>query len=242
MNNGTLYAIGVGPGDPELITVKGANLISSCRHLFVPKARIKSESAALSIIERYIKEGTDLHELVFPMTNDENELKKRWEESGRRIADVLKTGSDACFVTLGDPSLYSTFIYLVRALRGILEDAKVVIVPGVAAFSAAAALTGFPIGEGREQVTIVPTGDDLDDVRRAVSAGGTVVLMKIGKRLGKILDLLEELKLMESAVFVSYAGMEKERIETDLHKLRNDGPEAGYLSIILLHAKGNGKK
>ena len=148
----------------------------------------------------------------------------------------MRTGEDACFLTLGDPLLYSTYIYLLRELKAVLPGAKVVTVPGVTAFSAAAALTDFPVGEQKEPVTVIPTADDPEDVRRALAGRGTVILMKVGKRLKDILHLLEEAGLMERSVFVSHAGMENERIETDLRRLRAEDPEAGYLSIILVHA------
>jgi precorrin-2/cobalt-factor-2 C20-methyltransferase len=238
MNRGTLFGIGVGPGDPDLITVRGATILAGCAHVFVPKARKGAESVALGIAQKHISPKAQIHEILFPMTTDRSELEKRWEESAEVIAEILETGADACFLTLGDALLYSTYIYMLRALRRRIPDVKVVTVPGITAFSAAASLAEFPVGEAKEPVTIVPTADDLEDVRRAISAGGTVVLMKIGKRLNQILDLLEEVGVIENGVFVSHAGMDTERIETDLHSLRGENAEAGYLSIILIRGKG----
>jgi len=237
MNTGTLYGIGIGPGDPELITLKGARLISACRNLFVPKARTASESVALAIARPLIGPETRIEEIVFPMTADREELAERWDEAAARVANVLMAGEEACFVTLGDPLLYSTYIYLLRALRRIIPDLNAVTVPGITAFSAAAALTDFPVGEGWEPVTIVPAADDLRSVRRALAQGGTVVLMKIGKRLPELLDLLDGEGLLESSVFVSHATMAEQRIETNLRRLKAEGPEAGYLAIILVHAR-----
>jgi precorrin-2/cobalt-factor-2 C20-methyltransferase len=233
MKLGTLYGIGVGPGDPELITVKGAKLLASCNHLFVPKARIKSESVALEIVKSYVNGHTRVHELVFPMVTDKAALMKKW--------DVLKTGSDACFVTLGDSMLYSTYIYLLRALKVAVPDVKTVTIPGITAFSAVAALTDFPVGEAKEPVTIIPAADDLTAAENALKGEGTVVLMKIGKRLPAILELLERSGVIDDAVFVANAGMEDQRLETDLRKLKDEDPETGYLSIILVHA-GRGKQ
>ncbi|MCX5821100.1 MAG: precorrin-2 C(20)-methyltransferase [Deltaproteobacteria bacterium] len=238
---GTLYGIGIGPGDPELITLKGARLISACRNLFVPKARTASESVALDIARPLLAPGVRIEELLFPMTADRKELAERWDAAAARVAAVLTAGEDACFLTLGDPLLYSTYIYLLRALRKIIPDLNAVTVPGITAFGAAAALTDFPVGEGREPVTIVPAADDLIAVRRALTAGGTVVLMKIGKRLPEVLDLLDGEGLLESSVFVSHATMAGQRIETDLRRLKAEAPEAGYLSIILVHANKNGE-
>ena len=236
MKRGTLYGIGVGPGDPELISVRGVNVMRKCSHVFVPIARIKAESVALSIAKRYVPDAARIHEVVFPMVTDRDELQDRWDESAELVARVLEEGHDACFLTLGDPLLYSTYIYLVRALRQRLQDCEVVTVPGITAFSAVAALTDFPVGESKEPVVIVPTADDLEDVRRALDMGGTVILMKIGKRLNAVLDLLEETNTLERGVFVARAGMPEQRIETDLNRLRGSGAEIGYLSTMLIHA------
>ena len=238
MKRGTLYGIGVGPGDPELITVKGANILSRCRHAFVPKARTASDSLALSIAARYLGCATKIHELVFPMTSECEELSRSWGESAREIITVLERGEDACFLTLGDPLLYSTYIYLLREIRAMVPDMNVITVPGVTAFSAAAALSEFPIGEAKEPVVVVPTADDLEEVRRSLKERGTVILMKIGRRLPDILNILEEAGLIDRSVFVSHAGMSNQQVETDLRALRNAGDKAGYLSIILVHTGG----
>lgn len=238
MKKGTLYGIGVGPGDPDLITIKGAKILASCPHVFVPKARLAGESVALSIAQEHIHDGAEIHEVVFPMTMDKAELVLRWEESARMIASVLESGSDACFLTLGDAFLYSTYIYMLRSLRRILPEVDVVTVPGVTVFSAAAALAEFPVGEGKDSVTIIPTADDLDAVRKALSAGGTLILMKIGKRLGRIIDILERAGAIGRSVFISHAGMQDERVVTDLETMRGEAVETGYLSIILVRGKG----
>ena len=237
MKIGTLYGIGVGPGDPELITLKGVRLLRQCPHVFVPKARTATDSVALSIARRYLSSSSQVHELIFPMSSDQADLARHWMVSAGEIAAVLKGGEDACFLTLGDPLLYSTYIYLLRELKNLWPEARVVTVPGVTAFSAAAALAGFPVGEKKETVTIIPTADDLEDVRRVLSGGGTVILMKVGRRLREILNVLEEAKVIDHSVFVSHAGMENEQVETNLRRLNAEDPQAGYLSIILAHAE-----
>jgi len=235
MKLGTLYGIGVGPGDPELITLKGAKILQGCAHVFVPKAQMGAESVALKIARAQINSDARIHELVFPMTADPKDLMAKWEESAAQVAAVLETSADACFLTLGDPFLYSTYIYLLRALIRRMPQVQVVTVPGIMAFSAAAAVALFPVGEGKNPVTIIPTADDLTAVRNALSTGGTIILMKIGKRLKDIIDLLEEFKVIKDSVFVSHVGMATQRIETDLRSLAHAEPQTGYLSIILIH-------
>jgi precorrin-2/cobalt-factor-2 C20-methyltransferase len=236
MKTGTLYGIGVGPGDPDLITVRGARILEGSTHVFVPTARKGAKSVALNIARKHVNPSAEVREIVFPMTTDRSELSAIWEESARVVAEVLQSGTDACFLTLGDAFLYSTYTYLVRALRGRIPGVRVVTIPGITAFSAAAAQAEFPVGEGKETVTIVPTADDLDSVKQALEGGGTVVLMKIGKRLPQILDLVEKFDSIDRSAFVSHVGMENEWIETDLSKLRNgDQEKRGYLSVLLVH-------
>jgi precorrin-2/cobalt-factor-2 C20-methyltransferase len=232
---GHFYGMGVGPGDPDLLTVKAASILGRCMHVVVPKPKADGGSVALEIARRYIPGTAVVHELVFPMTTDKAELSRRWREAARTIASLLETGADVCFLTLGDALVYSTYIYLLRELKEIAPNIQVETVPGITSFSAAAALTDFPLGEGKEPITIVPTADDLTAVRRAVEAGGTVVLMKIGKRLGEIVDLLDQLEVLDDAVFVQRAGQPMQRVELNLRKLRGMEAEAGYLSIILVH-------
>lgn len=230
---GTLYGIGIGPGDPDLITVKGVQLLSRCRHVVVPKASESADSVALRIVRKHLNPAAEVHELVFPMTTRQDKLMARWRETAAYVTSLLSQGEDVCFPTLGDAFLYSTYIYLVRALRNIQPDVHIVTIPGVTAFSAAAATTEFVVGEGKQLVTIIPTADDLTDLRDALHRRGTVVIMKIGKRLDAVLDLLEEHKALESGVFASHLGMPGEQVETDLRKLRGCDEKAGYLSIIL---------
>ena len=235
---GTLYGIGVGPGDPELMTVKGAKVLERCNHVFVPKARSDNGSIALAIAGGYLRPGCEGHELVFPMSGDRGELSSHWTEAAGSVAQVLSTGEDGCFLTLGDPFLYSTYIYLVRSLRERLPGVGLVTVPGITAFSAAASMAEFPVGEGRERVVIVPASDDLDAVRDALAAGGTVILMKVGRRLAALLDLIGEAGLFERAVYVARAGLEGQEVWTDLSRLRRERVQADYLSILLVHAGG----
>ena len=235
-NTGTFYGIGVGPGDPELLTVKAAGILGRCKNVVVPKAKAEGDSVALEIAGRYVGKDSTIHELVFPMTTDKAQLAKSWQESATFVADLLERGEDVCFLTLGDALLYSTYIYLLRELQAILPDVEVVTVPGITSFCAVAALTNFPLGEGKDPITIVPTADDLTAVRSAIRTGGTIVLMKIGRRLGDILDVLAETDVIDRAILVQRAGQPTQRIERDLRGLRHGDPSVGYLSVILIHA------
>lgn len=237
MSLGTFYGIGVGPGDPELMTVKGMRILAGCKRVFTPKARIKAESIAQLIAGEYIRIDAEVREFVFPMVEDREVLASHWKECATEIHAVLKTGEDACFLTLGDTLLYSTYIYLIRELKKIEPALKIVTVPGVNAFSATAAATNFPLGESRSTITIAPSSDDMERLERALDGDGTIVIMKVGKRLQEILALLRSKELLDSSVFVARAGLEGERIVTNMRELEGADPKTGYLSIILVDAE-----
>lgn len=241
MSVGTFYGIGVGPGDPELITVKGANLIASCGCIVVPKSRMKKESIALKIAGRYISDNAEVVEQVYPMSADRDLLREKWSEAARQVAERLRKPQDVCFLTLGDPLFYSTHLYLLRELKEIEPELKTVTVPGIMAMNAASALTDFPLGEAKKPVTVIPTEDDLEPVRRAIEVGGNVVLMKVGNRLQPILQLLDEMGVIDNAVFVARAGQEGETVCTQLRELKDRDPKTGYLSVILIDAERESK-
>lgn len=241
MKQGTLYGIGVGPGDPDLITVKAARILAGCEHVFVPRPRKSAQGVAMGIARSHMHPRATVHEVIFPMTKDPVALQERWYESAGPIAEVLLSGTDACYVTLGDTMLYSTYIYMLRALRRRVPDVNVITLPGVTSFSAVAALTEFSLGEGTRHLTIVPSAQDLSGVSGALATGGTVVLMKIGRRLRDIIELLEDAGAIDRSVFVARAGMENQRIETDLRGLKEQAEDdTGNLSIILVHGQDPG--
>jgi precorrin-2/cobalt-factor-2 C20-methyltransferase len=237
MMRGTLYGIGLGPGDPDLITVKGAEILGRCLHVFVPKSRDGHANAVLTVASKYLHPDAELHEIVFPLATEGSELNSSWEDAARRIAEVLETGEDACVITRGDILLYTPYTRVLRALRRRLPDLEPVTIPGISAFSAAASVTNFPLGRGKDPITIVPTADDLEAVRRAIAEGGTVVLLNIGRRLGGILDILENAGVIGRSVFVSHAGMSDQSVERDLRKLRGQDSEVQHLSTILIRGK-----
>ena len=153
--------------------MKGARLISACRNLFVPKARTASESVALAIARPLIGPETRIEEIVFPMTAEREELAERWDAAAARVAKVLMDGEDACFPHPRGPApLLDLHLPAPGAPAADQRISTTVTVPGITAFGAAAALTDFPVGEGREPVTIVPAADDLGSVRRALAQGG----------------------------------------------------------------------
>jgi precorrin-2/cobalt-factor-2 C20-methyltransferase len=241
MSAGTLYGIGVGPGDPEWMTVKGARILSTCRHVCVPKSGLAADSVALEIARTYLRPDAVVHEQSYPMTADLGVLRRHWRQAAREVHAILSGGEDCCFLTLGDSLLYSTYIYLLRELEAIDPAVRVVTVPGITAFSAAAALVNRPLGESKQLVTVVPASDDFARFAAALDRGGTVVLMKVGRRLERVLDELEARGLLDQTVFVAHAGMPQQHVETNVRRLRGLSDTVGYLSILIIQASPPGE-
>lgn len=233
---GTFYAVGVGPGDPELLTLKAVDRLQRAAILYVPTSRLSRQSWLADAVKRYASEGSETRTVEFSLGANPKQRQHHWGSVATEIVTELQQGNDVAFVTLGDPLLYSTNIYLLRALRERWVEIAIEVVPGVSAYSHVAALTEFAVGEGENPVTILPTVMDRAALRDAIKQGGTLVLMKIGKRLPQVLDLLDEFDLLAQSVFVARAGLPDQRIETDLHKLREASEKTGNLAVILVDA------
>ncbi|HNY30398.1 MAG TPA: precorrin-2 C(20)-methyltransferase [Fibrobacteria bacterium] len=229
---GTLWGIGVGPGDPELVTMKGSRVLGSVRHVIAPVARIKSESLALSIAKPHLRPDATVHEREFPMIRSRQERTARWEEAASLALGILAKGEDVAFPTLGDPSLYSTWIYFARSVRDLDADVTISVIPGIPSFCAAAAATGEVLAEEEQILTIVPaSADDTEAVRRALQAG-PAVLMKVGDRAAALHDLLREMDRDARAVLATRVGLpgEEFRRGAEIAQVPSKG---AYLSLIL---------
>jgi precorrin-2/cobalt-factor-2 C20-methyltransferase len=239
LSHGKLYGIGIGPGDPKLLTLRAKEILDKVDTIFSPKASEEGTSIARSIIEAITSKPKELVELTFPMTKDEMALKIYWRRAAEKIAKAIKKGKQVAFVTIGDPFIYSTYIYLLKALRQDFPNMKVETIPGISAFSAAASRAEVPLVQGNERLAILPVTRDLRELREAFKEFDTVVLMKVGSKLDKILALLKELDLLKSSVLVSHVGYPEEKIICDFHSIRK-GKRWGYLSVMIVKTqRGN---
>ena len=234
----SFYGIGVGPGDPELLTVKAVRLIEEADVIYVPRAKTKDESLARDIVQKYVKDNGKFKELEFPMVRGDKTLKARYDESARSIFKDLKDGKKVVYLTLGDPLVYSTYIYLIEAIKNMSPEINIQTVPGISSYSAAASLVNVPLGEKNERVAIVSISDDLSSLEKILKENETVILMKVAKKLDAIIDLLDKMGLIKTSVFVSHVGLEGEYVERDLKRLYNSDEKIGYLSIIIVKNKG----
>ena len=232
---GKFYGIGVGPGDPELLTVKAINAIKNTDVLIAPKTEKKDGSVALSIAKPYLKKDIEIVYQVFPMVKGFEGDTKAWEQNKEEILTLLKSGKNVAFLTLGDPMFFSTYIYIFRLLEK--EDVDIVTIPGVPAFAAIGSQVGYPIVEGNDILSIIPATAPLAKIERAMDTADNLVIMKVYKNHKEITELLEKHGLAENGILVSRAGLSEERIIQDLSAHKDES--LNYLSTILTRRKAD---
>ena len=235
---GTLYGIGVGPGDPEFITLKALKVLKRTPHIFAASSSKNSYSLALDIIHAHL-DGAKVQQLPFPMTQDHEALEAAWEQNARRVLEVLDTGEDAAFITLGDPLTYSTFGYLLKTIKRLDPAVKVVTIPGITSYHAAHALIDTPISEGGESFFVMSGAMGADRLREVIGITDNIVLLKTYRHTDAILETLEELGLMDRATCISRCGLDGETVVQDLTTLK--GRPLPYLSMIIIKKQGKSR-
>lgn len=231
---GKLYGIGVGPGDSELLTVKGARLIGEADVIITPKTEKKDGSVALTIAKTYIQEHTEIVPVVFPMVLNDSEQQEGWEEARRIIVGLLDAGKQVVFLTLGDPMFYSTYMYVYR----LVEQAgyEIETVPGVTAYCAIGARLGYPIVEKEEVLAIVPATAPKDKIDKVLAVADDAVIMKVYRNFGEVQDILKKYDMADNAVMISRCGLDGEEIYEAVDSLPRD-LKLNYLSTILTKRK-----
>lgn len=226
---GIFYGIGVGPGDPELLTVKAINAIREVDVIIAPKTEKKDGSVALSIARPYLKEDVEIVYQVFPMVVRFEESTEAWEANKNEILSLLQAGKKVAFLTLGDPMFYSTYIYVYRLLEQ--EQVDIRTIPGIPAFCAVGSKLGYPIVEGNDVLSIIPATADAKKIKDVIAVSDNVVLMKVYKNFSSIVDVLEENNMTDKAVMVSRCGLPDEEKIEDI--VAEKDKKVNYLSTIL---------
>jgi precorrin-2/cobalt-factor-2 C20-methyltransferase len=230
---GCLYGVGVGPGDPELLTIKAFNILSRVPVIFVPRTSDESEGFASSIIIDQIKGAAHkVVGLVLPMTRDKKLLAKHWEEAADRIWERLFRGEDAAFINIGDPLLYGTFIYIQRTLQSRYPGIKVEVIPGISSVNSAAAAALFPLATGSERVAIVAGERDEEFIRETLQNFDTIIFLKVNMIFSKLSPILEELHLSDKCVYVRKSSGVDQEIVRDIRSLK--GTKLDYFSVLLV--------
>ena len=232
--SGIFYGIGVGPGDPELLTVKAIKAIEKVDVLIAPKTEKKDGSVALTVAKPYLKKDVEIVYQVFPMVKGfaENST-DAWESNKQEILKLLRAGKNVAFLTIGDPMFYSTYIYVFRLLEN--EGVEIQTIPGIPAFAAIGSQLGYPIVEGDDVLSIIPATASPEKVEKAMQAADNVVLMKVYKNFEDVADMLDKNEMAEQAVLVSRAGLDDEKIIYNVLAHKKD--KLNYLSTILTRKK-----
>ncbi len=226
---GAFYGVGVGPGDPELLTVKAIRVIQQADVIIAPKTEKKEDSVALTIAKPYLKEATPIVKLVFPMVFDRETLTSAWQENKNVILQLLAAGKKVVFLTLGDPMFYSTYIYIFHLLQDCSYPMETI--PGVPAFCAMASRLGYPLADGDDIVSVIPATVAAEQLDQALALSDNVVLMKVYKNYRQVVTQLKRHGLADNAVMVSRCGLADELV---LRNLSDSGDQKiNYLSTIL---------
>lgn len=228
------YGIGVGPGDPELLTIKGLNALKAADIIIAPKARLKGESVARDIVEKVLDVEKEFIELEFPMTKDKEDLAKRYQNAAQLIKEKIDEGKSVAYLTIGDPLLYSTYIYLLNALQEEATDLKIETIPGIAAYSATASRLNYSLAEKDERVCICPVPESVEELRNIIESNDAIVIMKVAKKLPQVMDLLEEMGLLKETVLGSRVGFEDEKLVSGAAGSFDVAEKEGYLSTLIV--------
>lgn len=233
IKKGIFYGVGVGPGDPELMTIKAIRTLEHCPVIAAPKTA-SGEMLALDIARQALSEKTLADKTILPLffTMDRDKAKQHTAhlKAAEEIERYLSAGQDVAMLNLGDVSIYATYSYLMEILDA--KGYQTVMVPGVPSFCAVAAKLGVSLTQGNEPLHIIPARSDAAE--QSLDLPGTKVLMKSGKRLSQTVQALQEKGMLEQAAMVQNCGLPEEAVCTDLSTL----PEtAGYFATIIVGEK-----
>ena len=256
---GKLYGVGLGPGDPELATLKAVRVIRQADVVAAPVARPDGESYALELAASYLRPGQPVERLLFPMARDLADRRAHRRTAAAAVLAHLAAGRTVAFLTEGDPTIHSTFLYVLAEMP---EGVAVEIVPGVSAITAAAAQAGVPLVNGGQRLAVLPApltpapltpaplapqnwGErgaerraereegDMADLRTILQTFDTVVFLKVHRQLDRLLPLLDELGLTGCALWVERATHPAGRVVRDVRSLVG-ARDLPYLSLLIV--------
>lgn len=225
------YGIGTGPGDSSLLTIKAVDTLKKLDILYTPEAKRGGESLALSIVSEYLPDGLEIKSKHFPMNFNDGEKIVAWNQIADEIVEDVKSGKNVGFVTLGDPMIYSTYVYIMERLIGSID---VETIPGISSFSNIASNQNFPLVMDREPLIIIPCTIEEEKIDYALENYSSIVLMKVYKNFKEIVAKLERNNLIEHAILVSNSSQDGEVVYNDLREV-NLEEKISYFSTILVN-------
>lgn len=238
---GTLYGVGVGPGAPDLLTLRAVETLKRAQVLAMPRSSDFGASMAWKIIKPVLGDipGQERLFLTFPMNKDPERLVPAWDAAFRAIGERLEKGLSVAFATEGDPSLYSTFIYLQREAPLRWPGIKIEVVPGVSSIAAVPSVSGIPLADGQERIAIIPANYGVEDLTAILHQFDTTILMKIGSEMPNVLAAIHAAGLADKAVYVSRATMPDQRILRDIGTGQGESGDC-FAMVIVAKKQRNG--
>lgn len=229
---GTLYGISVGPGDPELITVKGVRSLQQAAVVAFPAGIQGKPGIAQQIVELWLSPNQLQLALAFPYVQDLVVLKAAWLEAAQKVWQYLEQGQDVAFVCEGDVSFYSTFTYLAQTLQQLHPEAVVKIVPGVCSPIAAAAALGIPLTIRQERLVVLPALYQVKELEAVLDWADIVVLMKVSSVYQQVWQVLQQRNLLHHSWVVERATLPNMVIYSDLKNLPH--LKLPYFSLLIV--------
>jgi precorrin-2/cobalt-factor-2 C20-methyltransferase len=232
--SGRLFGVGVGPGDPELLTLKGLRVLREADEVFVPVG----DTGEFGRAERVVRQHLDLgrvRRLRFALSNDTRARAENWERAAAEVSEPLWRDKTCAFATIGDPNVYSTFTYLARTIKEYIPDVEINAIPGITAMQDLASKSGTVLLEGSERLALLPFTAGKSALQRALAEYETVVCYKGGSRLREVLEAAEESGRLEDATYGSRLGMEGEEVVRASEMV---GREGAYLSTLIFGRRG----
>lgn len=233
MHNGILYGIGVGPGDPELITIKGLRLLQRVPVVAYPAGVSSKAGMAEEIVSQWLVSEQIQLPLQFPYVQDEAVLSQAWQKAVAQIWPYLQQGQDVAFVCEGDISFYSTFNYLANSMQQLHGAVKIQLVPGISSPMAAAAAVGIPLTMKDQRLAVLPALYNIEELENVLDWADVVVLMKVSSVYPQVWQVLQRRKLLEKAYVVERATWPMQVVYNDL----GDRPELkmSYFSLMIVN-------
>ncbi len=230
---GSLYGIGVGPGDPELLTIKAQRMLQQVPVICFTQLDDGKESYALSVVRGVLEAAEpEFLAITIPSDDDTPISAQTWTDAAKEIAGHLNRGKNVAFITEGDPMLYSEFFHVLESVKSVVPDLDVEVVPGVSSVMAAAASSGMPLVTHGQRLTILPKVYGIDDLREAITNSDTTVLMEVNRDLLQALANLENLGLTGKATYVRQASTVRESVVEDISKLSAE--DLDYFSLLII--------